>query len=292
MKINSGPAIWATALAVVVIMFGAPTLAFAYQSQQGWEHAEGHDQNKNNNDYTNNPYYQRGMSNGQDDASNNRVRQYRKQSENDNDNDRLAYEAGYDQGYQNAYRRDSNDRGNDRQNGYAQNQNPGYEMGTRDGSTDGRNDRSAGRAMNYGAKHPDRGYQSNYGDKQAYEQQYRQAYQQAYQQSYNGRAYDDRENNRPDDRGAYNNDGYGGYGNYGSPRGGPPAYYSGSFSDGHSNCSSGQGSGQIYCQSGGAFQHANPIKVNSACTQNRTWGVSQYGLWVSNGCAGQWEIKR
>ncbi len=72
----------------------------------------------------------------------------------------------------------------------------------------------------------------------------------------------------------------------------PPAYYSGNFSDGHSHCSSGQGSGPVFCQSGGAFSYANPLRVNSACVQNRTWGVSQYGLWVANGCAGEWEIKR
>ena len=72
----------------------------------------------------------------------------------------------------------------------------------------------------------------------------------------------------------------------------PPAYYSGNFSDGHSHCSSGQGSGRTYCQSGGAFAYANPLQMNSQCVQNRTWGVTQYGLWVSNGCAGEWEIKR
>jgi Protein of unknown function (DUF3011) len=71
-----------------------------------------------------------------------------------------------------------------------------------------------------------------------------------------------------------------------------PAYYSGSFSDGHSNCSSGQGSGAVYCQSGGAFRYANPLRVNNLCVENRTWGVSQYGLWVADGCAGEWEIKR
>ena len=71
-----------------------------------------------------------------------------------------------------------------------------------------------------------------------------------------------------------------------------PAYYAGSFSDGHSHCSSGQGSGPVYCQSNGAFRYANPLRVNGACVQNRTWGVSQYGLWVANGCAGEWEIKR
>lgn len=72
----------------------------------------------------------------------------------------------------------------------------------------------------------------------------------------------------------------------------PPAYYSGRFSGGHSHCSSNQGSGRVYCQSGGAFVYANPLELNSACVQNRTWGVTQYGLWVSNGCAGEWEIKR
>jgi hypothetical protein len=48
----------------------------------------------------------------------------------------------------------------------------------------------------------------------------------------------------------------------------------------------------VFCQSGGAFTYANPLRVNNACVQNRTWGVSQYGLWVANGCAGEWEIKR
>lgn len=78
----------------------------------------------------------------------------------------------------------------------------------------------------------------------------------------------------------------------GPPRGGPPAYYSGNFSNGRSNCTSGPGSGPVYCQSGGAFKYANPVRVNNACVQNRTWGISQYGLWVANGCSGQWEIKR
>ena len=85
---------------------------------------------------------------------------------------------------------------------------------------------------------------------------------------------------------------YGGDYHGGPPRGGPPAYYAGSFSGGRSNCTSGRGAGPVYCQSGGAFKYANPIRVNSACVQNRTWGVSQYGLWVANGCSGQWEIKR
>ena len=85
---------------------------------------------------------------------------------------------------------------------------------------------------------------------------------------------------------------YGGDYHGGPPRGGPPAYYAGSFSGGRSNCTSGRGAGPVYCQSGGAFKYANPIRVNSACVQNRTWGVSQYGLWVANGCSGQWEIKK
>jgi len=72
----------------------------------------------------------------------------------------------------------------------------------------------------------------------------------------------------------------------------PPAYYAGNFSDGHSHCSANPGSERIYCQSNGAFRYANPLRVSNACVQNRTWGVSQYGLWVSNGCAGEWEIKR
>lgn len=71
-----------------------------------------------------------------------------------------------------------------------------------------------------------------------------------------------------------------------------PAYYAGSFTDGHSHCSAAQGPSRTYCQSGGAFRYANPLRVNGACEQNRTWGVSQYGLWVTNGCAGEWEIKR
>lgn len=83
---------------------------------------------------------------------------------------------------------------------------------------------------------------------------------------------------------------YYGHPSYGPPKG-PPAYYSGKFSGGRSNCSSTPGVA-LYCQSGGAFKYANPINVNGACVMNRTWGVSQYGLWISNGCSGQWEIKR
>jgi hypothetical protein len=89
----------------------------------------------------------------------------------------------------------------------------------------------------------------------------------------------------------YNRPPYGGP-NYGPGGDRPPAYYSGSFKNGRSNCSSGQGAGRIYCQSGGTFKYANPVRVNGNCVQNRTWGVSQYGLWVANGCGGEWEIKR
>ncbi len=88
------------------------------------------------------------------------------------------------------------------------------------------------------------------------------------------------------------NAGYPGGPNHGPGWDRPPAYYSGSFSGGRSNCTSGQGSGRVYCQSGGTFKYANPVRVNGQCVQNRTWGVSQYGLWVANGCSGQWEIKR
>ena len=49
--------------------------------------------------------------------------------------------------------------------------------------------------MKYGLgyKHPDRGYNSSFGDKRAYEQQYREGYQAAYKESYNGRSHDRRD---------------------------------------------------------------------------------------------------
>lgn len=190
MRFDLRPAVWMFALAIIVTVCGPQKVAAAQPSQQGDEHNARHDDDRNR-DIANNPHYQQGLRNGQDDRSNNRDRQYRQHP--DNDNDRRAYEAGYNQGYQ-SYR--NSDRNDDRRDGdnhdrdadrYG-NRNPGYRMGFQDGINDGQGDRASGRRFKYGKgyKHPDRGYVSSYGDKRSYEQQYREAYQKAYQQGYSG----------------------------------------------------------------------------------------------------------
>jgi hypothetical protein len=96
MKFKVRHAIWAVALAIAFTMVGAPKLA-AYQSEQGLEHGRGHNKNAQDNNDQNNPNYQQGWRDAQDDRKNNRPHQYRAHS--DNDNDRNAYESGYNQGY-------------------------------------------------------------------------------------------------------------------------------------------------------------------------------------------------
>jgi hypothetical protein len=108
-----------------------------------------------------------------------------------------AYQQGYQQGYNGgyasgngAYVYNQGAYGQPPYGGYGQaGVNPGANMGFQDGLTDGQSDRAAGRQFKFGPgyDHPDRGYNSSYGDKGAYEQQYKQAYQQGYQQGYNGR---------------------------------------------------------------------------------------------------------
>ena len=190
MKFNLRPALWFSALAIVITLCGSQQSA-ALPLPQGGQNNGGHDDR--NGDFTNNRHYQDGLRDGQEDRANHRDHQYRQNFGND-DNDRRAYEAGYNQGYQqNDGGRDRNDSNWDRDgHGHGHDhdsfQNPGARMGFQDGTNDGQSDRTARRKFKYGKgyRHPDRGYVSSYGDKQAYEQQYREAYEKAYQESYSG----------------------------------------------------------------------------------------------------------
>ncbi len=127
----------------------------------------------------------------------------------------------------------------------------------------------------------------------------------------NGNVYDDDDNYN---NGQVNNDGryndpyspqgtYGQYGNQDSTigvypgrdidaqSGDMPRYY-GRFSNGVSTCSSDQGSGQTYCQTGGAFTQVQMTRQNGRCAQGQTWGVSSYGLWVADGCVAEFTVQR
>jgi len=193
-KVNLRSMICAVAITFAVVLFVVPTLAVASQWRESEQQRRGHDKGDDGDrNLTSNQNYQHGWNQGHADGVNDRAHQYR--SHPDNDNDRRAYEMGYDEGYQSTSNRGGIDRDRDRHDGNGRNQSPGYQAGFRDGSTDGRNDRMKNRNPKYGLgyKHPDRQYNSSFGDKRAYEQQYREAYGLAYQQSYNGRARDHNE---------------------------------------------------------------------------------------------------
>jgi hypothetical protein len=129
----------------------------------------------------------------------------------------------------------------------------------------------------------------------------------------NGNVFDDDDNNgtyrdRTYNDGTYN-DPYGRQGTYGpynnqdstigvypgrgvdSDSGNLPQYY-GRYSNGMSLCSSDQGSGQTYCQTGGAFSRVQMTRQNGRCAQGQTWGVSSYGLWVADGCVAEFSVQR
>ena len=191
MRFNARHATWAFALAVAVTVVGTPKLGAAYQSEQGLEHGQGHDKNKNDkNRDTDNSNYRLGWDHGQEDRTNNRARQYR--SRPDNDADRNAYESGYNQGYQNGGRQyGQNDRAGTGQSGNVQYGRYGGEagrIGYQDGMNDGQTDRRTGHSNrptqgdNY--KHASRGYNSSFGSLSQYKAAYRQAYLQAYPQGY------------------------------------------------------------------------------------------------------------
>ncbi len=197
---------WMFVLAFALV--GTPHFAAA-QSEQGMEHGHGHDKrggldrnNRDSNDLTANPNYQRGVRQGQYDGSRNRNQQYRGRFSNDYDRD--AYRAGYDKGFQDAraehasrdngaaYRRQGpygqNGQYSNNQNGQYNRNNQAAQMGAQDGMSDGRRDRQTGHSNrptegdNY--KNALRGYNSSLGGETAYKAAYRQAYGPAYQQGY------------------------------------------------------------------------------------------------------------
>ncbi len=74
---------------------------------------------------------------------------------------------------------------------------------------------------------------------------------------------------------------------------GQPYTYVGKFDDGKSTCASQPRSGRIYCQSGGQFRDASLIKENgqNRCVRGRNWDVDpNHGLWIADGCSGEFKI--
>lgn len=189
MKVTLRQATWTLALAFALTAFGTPTLAAAYQSQEGLEHGRGHNKNRGNNN--DNPSYKQGWNHGQEDRAGNRARQYRVHP--DNDADRRAYEAGYDEGYQNNDRQ----RGNgaygqygSRQYGSNNNQNVAYNNGFQQGLKYGQSDRSSGHSNRptYSSTYQNgsNGY-GNSGDRMNYKRTFQEGFRAGYDQGYNGR---------------------------------------------------------------------------------------------------------
>lgn len=187
-------------MAAVAGLAGA--LAIPSVAQNNWHRDRDHDHAQNqNNQYQNNPAYQQGYREGQQDRVHNNRRDHHHRWDNDDDN--RAYTNGYNQGYMyqqgpyynNGYNQPyyngggpyygANSGGHPYGNGsYARG------LGYQDGMRDGQQDRSTGHSFrpthddNY--KNADRGYRSDLGSKQNYKNIYRQGYEQGYQQGYNG----------------------------------------------------------------------------------------------------------
>ena len=202
---------WIFALAIALTVIGTPQPLVA-QSEQGMEHGRGHNKDgrghDQDNDFSKNPNYQRGFSQGQKDGFRNRDKH--SSARLNNDWDRRAYQAGYDKGFEDGrtqYTSRANDgsyrrggpygrSGQNSQNGqYGQygTNNQAAQMGAQDGLNDGRTDRATGHSNrptqgdNY--KNGLRGYNSSFGGENAYKAAYRQAYGPAYQQGYNNQGY-------------------------------------------------------------------------------------------------------
>jgi hypothetical protein len=191
MKLNLRHAVWALALAFTVTVLGAPTIAAAYQSEQGLEHGRGHDKNDNNkdNDDANNPNYQQGWNHGQEDRDNHRALRYRVHP--NNDADRRAYELGYNHGYQGntTYqgRYDQHGRPGDRQYGNDVQRmayNNGFQTGLDYGRAD-RNNRHSNRPT-YSSTYQKgtSGYNSSMGSQTAYKNAFREGYRAGYAKGY------------------------------------------------------------------------------------------------------------
>ena len=108
---------------------------------------------------------------------------------------------------------------------------------------------------------------------------------------YNGQ-YSGTYNTSPYYNGTYNN---GPYNQGGYVSSGQPIQYLGKYDDGKSTCSSQPGQGQTFCQSGGPFRDAYLIKQNgqNPCIRGRNWDVDpNHGLWIADGCSGQFKIEK
>jgi Protein of unknown function (DUF3011) len=71
--------------------------------------------------------------------------------------------------------------------------------------------------------------------------------------------------------------------------------YLGRYDDGKSTCESQPGQGQTFCQSGGPFRDAYLVKQNgqNPCVRGRNWDVDpNHGLWIADGCSGQFKIEK
>lgn len=189
MKLNLRHAVWALALVFTVSVLSVPTIAAAYQSEQGLEHGRGHDKDKDN-DNANNSNYQQGWNHGQDDRANHRARRYRVRP--DNDVDRRAYESGYNQGYQGngPYKGQYGQYGPKGNRPYGNNiQGVAYNNGFQNGLGYGQADRNNGHSNRptYSSTYQNgtKGYNSSYGSQTAYKNAFREGYRAGYAQGYN-----------------------------------------------------------------------------------------------------------
>ena len=208
MKFNCRQAIWASALAVTLVLCGTPSLAAAPQSERGLEKGKGH--NRRQSAQSTDSNYQQVLRDGQSDRANNRPHQYRERSDPRNNDaaQNRAYEAGYNAGFRTNNRQF--DRNGDysgrydplgRQvNPYGQNgqygqgpygNNTAARNGQQDGLFDGQKDRQTGHSnrptQGDWYKSATRGYDSSLGNREQYKAAYRQAYLPAYQRGYTGR---------------------------------------------------------------------------------------------------------
>jgi Protein of unknown function (DUF3011) len=158
-----------------------------------------------------------------------------------------------------------------------------------------------GRAYNQGAyngqysQYPDRDRDNDHdGDDQARERRHHDHDRDAYNNGQYGPYNNNGSYNQRGAYGAYNQDSTVGVypGRDRNAQNGPMPKYYGQYQNGISTCSSDSGSGQRYCQTGGAFSQVQMTRQNGRCSQGQTWGVSSVGLWVADGCSAEFTVQR
>jgi hypothetical protein len=112
--------------------------------------------------------------------------------------------------------------------------------------------------------------------------------------SQNGPYNNDPYNNEPNNSGSYDRPGtyQGPYNNGGYINSGEQIHYYGTYKNGRTKCSADRGAGQTFCSTGGQLSDATIVRQNGSCQRGQNWDVSQYGLWVADGCSAEFQIQR